>query len=223
MGRALVLFSLLFAFAGPGMGQPTLTLFQDRIEVEGISASGDLVLFGAAREGLGYFNRVRFTREILSADLTGHAELTLERELAPRSVWAVVDLSTGEYALASPRLEGPNEKPLPAEAFISGDTGEVEAVRFDHRVAEALVARAGKDEAPRGVWSVRLADGDPATDADGTFNRSVTLEVAALQPLLGEAAAESFEPGDVVLMIDPDTLEVSVARLGAEAGQGGER
>ena len=221
--RALFCSCLFVLLASPVASQPTLHLSDDRIFVDGLTEGGDVVLFGAAREGLGYFVRLRLTRELLAADAQGRAELSLGRELADRSVWAVIDLTDGEYSLAAPTAEGPREDPFDVNAFQSGSSGELDQVQFSSRVSEVLVARPGRDEQPRGVWSLRLADGDPATDADGAFDQRVTLDVVTLQPLLGEAAPEQLLPGDVVVMINPDTLEISAARLEEAGGTGGER
>jgi hypothetical protein len=222
--HVLALSLLLFCgIADSALGQPTLTLSEDRLYIDGVTPGGELALFGVARRGLDYFIRLELVHEVLAADASGRADFRLELELEPRSVWAVVDLETGVLTLASPSSGGPRETPFAPGALFASRSGEVDRLRHDHRVIEALVVRPGSEAERRGVWSLRLADGDTATDADGSFNRSVTLAASSLEPVSGQVPPSRFEPGDVIIMIDPDDLEVSAMQIAVGPGAGGER
>ncbi len=222
MYRVVLPVLLLLSTATPSHSQLALTFSSNGVLVDGVSPDSELAVFAASRVGLGYFVRVEVVREVLVADEAGHAEYRLPGELAPRSVWAAVDLASGEFALAAPSIDGLSEDPFSAGAFFTSDSGEVDRLRHDHRVIEALVVRPSWDEEARGVWSLRLADGDPATDADGLFDRTVTLALGSLEPLDGGPPPSRFAVGDVVIMIDPDNLQVSAVRLEDATGIGGE-
>jgi len=69
----------------------------------------------------------------------------------------------------------------------------------------------------------RVADGDPASDLDGLFDEAVTFAAEDLERWWGEATLGAFEPGDVVVMVDPSSLAVAVLDVEPPAGQGSER
>ncbi len=226
MHRSALLPLLLVALI-PSLvtAQPALNLGNNAVVFNGASPDGDVAFFSVAKIPLGYSQRVEVRREVVVADATGRAEWALESEPALKSVWAAVDLASGEWALASPEGGLLRQQPLELTAFERDPGGELSTLLYDgHVVAEALVVRTALSAGSPGVWGLRLSDGGDA-DGDGDHNDAIRLHPASLAAI-GEAGAPplAFAPGDVVVLVDPDRLEVSAVRLEeATAGQGGER
>jgi hypothetical protein len=205
--------------------QPTLTFDGSEIRWAGGSSGGEVAWFSVERVPLGYHQRVVIQREVTVADAEGLARWVQPEEPSRGSVWVAVDLDSGELALAAPPGGVLRTQLLPVDAFEADGSQELTAVRYaGHVVAEALLVRTARSETGAEVWGLRANDGG-VSDADGKHDGVVTLSAASLQPVEedGETAG-AFQPGDVLVLIDPDRLQVSTVQLEERSGgQGGER
>jgi len=225
--RSLFFFFILaWLLAGSSLvAQPTLQFAGPTVAFEGATPSGQVAFFSVARIPLGYSQRLEVRRELGLADASGRAEWVVEREPWLGSVWAAVDLASGEFALAAPPGGTLRQRPLDIDAFEQGAGGEFSSLRYSgHVVLEALVVRTAKSQQDEGVWGLRASDGGEA-DGDGEHNDEISLQPSRLEAISeGAPALSAFAAGDVVILIDSDRLEVSALRLKeATDGQGGER
>jgi hypothetical protein len=131
----------------------------------------------------------------------------LNREVAPVSIWVAIDLATGKAALATPEGFPLNRIELPGRGAVPGG-GKPDWVEADRPFVELLVVRPGV-----GAWGGTLGDGGKGDD-DGAYDGRLVASLARLRGLPGSPAApERFSPKDVVVIIDPDRMDVAVRQL----------
>lgn len=191
-------------------GSPITLAFAERsVVARGLEPGDRAVFFGVAREPRPWMERV-VARAVVLEDLDGddQVELTLDAAVAPKSVWAVVELSTGRMAIDGPLADAFSQVDFTGR--VGDDLADTDLVQRSGTDLEMLVVRPG-----RGAWRGRVSDGGPA-DLDGTDDGGVALAVASLVPLdATDARIERIRPGDLVVGIDPSTLEVFAQRVPA--------
>ncbi len=211
------------AAAGPGDGglyfgvqsasaAPELAVsFEEAaVAVSDVTPGGDVAFFSVARVPLGYVQKVVRFHRIEVADALGEARFDLDDPPVPlKSVWAVIDLSTGAYAVAAPDGFHLHEIPFPGKAFEVGAPGVVNRLRNATEELDMLVARPTV-----GVWTLRAWDRSP-NDHDGKDNGNVLTSLGDLQPLdpAWPDPPETFAKNDVVVVILPETLRYYATRL----------
>jgi hypothetical protein len=120
---------------------------------------------------------------------------------------AAVDLASGELTLAVPEGGELHEIDFPQGGI--GPTGRW--LDADRRFLDVLLVRPGS---AGGVWGAGFGDG-AAGDGDGLRNRHLRAALDHLQPIVEGAAGppDRLATGDVVVVVDQDTLDVYAARL----------
>lgn len=224
---------------------PALAFEEAAVTVSGATPEGGVVVFGMGREWTGYTHHVLRMEHLLTADADGALRWELEEGLMPRSVWAAVDLVTGEYTLASPAGHTLERVEPPAE----GLGANARFLEHEGRYLDLLLVRPASKEggeetaAPEetgGFWGIALGDG-AGLDRDGEADSRMTVDLLDLQPLGDSSVApERLRPKDVVIGVDPQSLQIYAKRLadgpdegsddegsdggndGAGNGQGGE-
>jgi len=191
---------------------PTITFDGKQVVASGVTAGGTCVLFGVTRERAHWPTRV-VTRQSLQVDSDGDGRVELEVVTAglANAVWAVVDLTTGGFATASPDGIRHRRVPFAPGALATGRGGGIETVREARELLEVLVARPG----PGLAWRLSAGDGG-LSDADGTHD-------GALHATLGRAWAlgtatdrlAHLVAGDVIIAIDPNRMEILAEQVGA--------
>lgn len=219
--RPLLSFGLLLAIAigAPASAAPPAVSFEEQaVVVSGATASGSVAVFGVS-QGFNGFTAYYLEETALLVDEDGDGSVRLELDLPlskVRSVWAAVDLATGELSLAAPKGEAPRAEELPGDALGADRDRLTVAVQ---RWAYTLWVRPGR-EAGAGAWAAIVGDGG-AADGDGLEDRQVQATVKSFQPVAaGKASAlpapEQMAGGDLVLVVDPETLAISTLRVAAE-------
>jgi hypothetical protein len=209
-GRLLSAAAVVGALASPALAaEPTVSFEEQSVVVTGLPPGGEVSLFGISRgyDGLaGYELR---HDALLTADGEGTVRYELDLPVSLQSVWSAVDLSTGEVGLGVPE-DGVLRLARSQSAFDAERRTVTELRRF----ADIQWVRPGAREVA-GVWGARLGDG-AAGDEDGLEDLSIRAPVSAFAPVRsGEESPvpDRLAPGDVVVVIDPQTLEISVTRL----------
>lgn len=208
--RAFLLSLLLVGLAPlTASAQLALTFEPQAVVANGVTPNAQVAWLGVVRDATGVSNRAWVTQEIGGpADGQGSASLVPSGPLGPKAVWAAVDLSTGGLALAAPEPSPLREEPLGPGALLAGPGGEVDRVLFPHRRAALLLVRPGE-----GAWSLVVGDGS-AADADGAVDNAIVVTLPDLTPLGSSAAPPSaLQSGDVLAIVDPESLTVTAAEL----------
>jgi hypothetical protein len=189
---------------------PAVSFEERAVVVSGLRPNGQVAWFGVAREVEDdWATLVR--REEVAADTDGDGvvRLELDREVPLQSVWVAVDLTNGKVAIAAPDGFALRVAPLPVRGLGRGQgEGSPDYLEIDSTSVEAFVARPGV-----GVWGATAGDGGAGDDGPPR-DRRVRIDLDRLSGRPGNAAApQRFQPRDIVVLVDPDRLVVTVAEL----------
>lgn len=208
----LALPSALAAQAPAATPAPRITFEPQAAVVQGITPNGGVVWFSLAREVADddVATLVRREKILLDEDGDGTVRFSLDREVPLRSIWVAVDLASGELTAAAP--EG---FPLQQVAWrgrgLGRDNARSDTVEDARPFAEVLIVRPGEGG---GAWGLTVGDGS-ITDEDGAADGKIAAALDQMRPLgQGAQPPQRFDPKDVVLLIDPNRMELTVARAG---------
>jgi hypothetical protein len=173
------------------------------VQASGITRGGDAIVFAATIGRYSGMQKLgRHAKVVADDDSDGAITLTVD-ELPVPSVWAVVDLQSGRYAVAAPAGFALRTMDLPSHGWRGG----LQRVDFRRDYLEVLVVRPGA-----GAWTLRVSEGG-ANDDDGALNAVLRTRLARMQRLYGEDAAPRppvVIPKDLLLIIDPHELDYFV-------------
>jgi hypothetical protein len=210
--RALRLLLATGAVLCPGAAfaeAPVIALEEGAVAVSGVTASGRVAWMSIA------FERVDLQAHLSRRDLVlddedgdGVVRVELEGGVPLSSLFAAVDMATGELAVATPEGSPFREVDFPGR----GIGAELRTFEDRRRLLDLLLVRPGGGE-DAGVWSLSLADGGPGDD-DGRQDRSLRARTGDFRPVADSPPPpERLAPGDVLIGFDPETLELFSVRL----------
>jgi hypothetical protein len=128
----------------------------------------------------------------------------IDAAIPQKSVWTVVDVSTGSFSVSAPDGFAPSITSLPSNALGRGTNGVLNRLSKAGDYFDILVVQPGT-----GAWSVTVGDGG-ASDADGSQDGKVSADLGAMTSIGPPVAPpKRFDAGDVLLVIDSKTFEVS--------------
>lgn len=204
--------------AGAGWAAPPEVEFSaSEVSVSGVTPGGRVVAWWLARGVSGYTRwQSRQAEAVVDGDGDGVVTVTPSRGVPEASLWAVVDVASGEYTLASP-LGGPLrevEPPRGLGALVG--RGELDEER---RRVEVLVVRPGTD-GEAGAWAGGVDDGGSG-DGDGVRDGRARAPLGRLEPVGegGGAAPAAFRAGDLVVAGNAEELVFWAHRVGDPGGE----
>lgn len=215
--KILSIGSLLAASSAGAQGNPAtptppelkLAFEANAVVATGVPPGGQVVWFAVARE-IAQRSATIVRREEIAADddKDGAVRFELGRPVPLQSIWVAVDLASGAAAVATPEGYPLRRVDLPGGATGHGG-GKPDWVEDDRGLVEILLVRPGQ-----GAWGATVGDGGQA-DGDGAYDGRL---MAPLDRLRGVGAAapappEHFSPRDVVVVIDPNRMEVGLRQL----------
>ena len=206
--KALAVGLVLLAAAPLSAAPPEISFEPGAVLARGITPKGQAVWFGVAREiSRRSINVVPRHAVTSDEDGDGTVRLELGQEVPLRSVWFVVDLATGEAAVATPEGFPLVEMNLPGNAIPAA----LNRLDLERRFAYLVLVRPGT-----GAWQLRIGDGG-ASDEDGEPDGTLRAALSSLTPVQegGPPPPERFSPRDVLLILDPERLKFSMVRIGA--------
>lgn len=213
MRHAVVFFTLLAGgslLAQEPVLAPQVTVDGPLVDATTLADPGSAVFFGLIWEDLPGTVRISTHAEIVPV-AAGAAAVELTEVEPLRSAWAVVDLTTGVYALTPSDVEMTFEVPPPDRAPAVGlDVQSVYSLLEDRReTIELLVVRPGV-----GAWTHTASDGG-LVDEDGAPDGRLKVNLAAATPV-GETPDifRKLQKGDVVIGFDPYRGEVYALEIG---------
>ncbi|HSN85652.1 MAG TPA: hypothetical protein VL025_02790 [Thermoanaerobaculia bacterium] len=184
---------------------------EQAVVISGLRPNGQAVGFSVAREiSDGSATIVRREEILDDTDGDGTVRFELDREVPWKSIWVAVDLATGGYVLGTPEGFPLRERTLPEAGLVRFAEGP-EALDVAGELAEVLVVRPGL-----GAWGLTAGDGGTLDDGEpGDRRVSFALPVArGLDRIPGNPAApERYRPRDLVVVVDPNRMEVAVTRV----------
>lgn len=210
--RSLCLLALSTSFAlvaaAPLAAQPAISFEPAAVVASGMTPGGQMAWFGVARESKDHAATI-VRRETVATDddRDGAVRLDLGREVPLVSIWVAVDLATGKVAVATPEGFPLRRIALPGAGAVPGGTGP-DRLELNRGYLELLVVRPGS-----GVWGATVGDGGEADD-DGAQDGRVSVALAHLRAGgTSPAAPQSLGPGDLLVAIDPNEMEVAVSQI----------
>jgi hypothetical protein len=212
--RAGAVLAVMVFGAGMAEGQtpaaPQITFQETAVVASGLPPGGKVVWFGVARE---ISERVAtiVRREKISADEDNDGAVRFEvgKKVPFQSIWVVVDLATGKPAVAVPEGYSLSSVPLPAQNLGRGEASEPDWLQDTRGYVEILLIRPGE-----GAWGATVGDGG-RDDDDGAQDGRLRASLPRLRGVgpSPPTPPERFKTGDVVLVIDPNRMEVSAHQL----------
>ncbi|MGA7617465.1 MAG: hypothetical protein WBX15_20055 [Thermoanaerobaculia bacterium] len=206
MRRFALIPTIFFILLTPSMASAVGIEFSDSdLIVTGVTPGGSVSVFGEESEPKTYWtNFVRKDEFLSDADADG--VVRLEGVVLPKSVWVAVDLTTGDYAVASPPGFPLQRFDLPGNALEQGAPGQFNKLRKEINFAEIFWCRPGV-----GAWKATAGD-DGETDEDGAADGKIEISPAGFTG--PSPAPQHFQRGDVIALIHPYTLQVFVTKVG---------
>jgi hypothetical protein len=190
-----------------------VTLEPDAVVATGVTAGGQVVLLGVTREiEPDDFPTARRHLEVLTdTDGDGAVRYSLATGIPLRSLWSVVDMTSGESGLASPEALGTRQVDWRGRGLQRRTDGK-DSVEDQRTLLELVVVRP-QVGAGAGVWALRISDGDES-DADGRIDGRLEGFFDRMQPLAASTPPPSaFQRGDVVLALDPTQTEITLEKV----------
>jgi hypothetical protein len=187
-----------------------ITFEANAVVARGISTGGDAVFFAVLQEQEEYsVASSRRDETLADSDGDGVVRLEMPDGVAMRSIWAVVDARTGNYALAVPqgyrlRMAEDTED----HGLRRDNKGHISHIEKAMGYAEMVVVRPGQ-----GAWLGSAGQGAPS-DADHTDDGKLTLGFDDLYAQ-GKAGASPghLQPGDTVVLIEPVEMQAYAVRI----------
>jgi hypothetical protein len=173
------------------------------ITATGATPRGEVIFFGEAQEPgeytmLTYSHYERFG----NADASGMARVELATDIATTSVWAVVDIASGNYVVTPPAGGAKKSKSAPGGLLRRGAGGDVTGLDFPFAIASILVVRPGV-----GAWEASAAEAGEA-DEKGHGRGRIVTPIPALHAVRDPnlKPISTLQGGDVVVIIEPQYL-----------------
>jgi hypothetical protein len=212
MTRALLLGTALFAVAASGTAAPpTLTFTDDAVVIEGIGEGGRVAAFAVVRDITNFHLTFgRLDALLTDDDKDGVVEWKLERPVPLQSMWAAVDVESGEFAVATPGDYPLRRLAVPANALGASRREGVDALIAEWRaLVEILLVRPGE-----GAWVLTAGADVEGDEDDDRDNGRIATALEDLQPLgTSPPPPKRIAPKDVLVVMDPDTMELYAGQL----------
>ncbi|HEY0781753.1 MAG TPA: hypothetical protein VGE98_04800 [Thermoanaerobaculia bacterium] len=204
-----VFFALLLSFPAAALAQPALTFETQAAVAGGLTPSGPVGWFSVAREITEEYGTTVRRDAVVTADAQGGSRFELDHDLPFKSVWVAIDLTSGAMVAATPP-GFPLQQVAPATGeVVDSFAGLPDGVQESRAAIEILVARPGV-----GAWGLSVARGGTGDANAGGSGSTLRASLSSLTAVgTSPPAPTSYAPSDVVVVIDPDTLEIVFSQI----------
>jgi len=192
---------------------PAITFEASAVVVSGVTPGQAVAWFSVAREATeGGSLIVRREQVTATSSVDGVARFELTQPVPPRSIWAAVDLTTGKFALGTPEDFPLVQNVFKGDTIQADSTGKYDQFLFQDSgtMMEYFVARPGVGAWASTVWDGAIEDTDGLADGKAVAGLA-GMEAAGASP----APPDGLVDGDVVIVIDPNEMQVSVTQAAA--------
>jgi hypothetical protein len=198
----LIAISLTSHFLGSALlaepPTPTLHMTPTTVEAAGMTPGGDVVVVGAVRyseRAVTY--RWQGAESLADGDLDGAVSWTPEPGMRQVSAWVAIDLATGRHAAAfgAPTLARALNLP---EAPLVRSTGRLRAFSLPQGNYQLALVRPGI-----GAWQGLVSDRELSANELGAVG------------VVSKAPSADPQVGDILVVIDLDTVRVLIKELAA--------
>lgn len=209
-GRLLMLITSLIVVDHVAAADDVSIRFDGKVVIASVKKGASAAWLGVSLEihgdGLRLFKRAFIVDD---DDHDGEIHVTLSRDVPRKSLWMVVDLKSGEYAINAPSGDILLTRKAVAEEFLHSRSDDAAARLFHaHPFSTALLVRPGV-----GAWIAHVRDGSPE-DGDGVTNGK-TEAILEKMVSVGNSPGppDDLERDDVIALLDPLTLRIMDGRV----------
>ncbi len=196
------------AHGAPPSPPPAIAFDGTALVVSGLAPGGQAVVFGEAREIADYAATLVRRDEIVTAGADGTARYDLGRAVPQQSMWVVVDLATGGVATAAPEGFRVAASDFHGRGLLRGLLAEADGLEDSRPFLELLVVRPGL-----GAWGATVGDGGLG-DEDGRTDGKLRASLGRMRAVRASGAPpDRFAAGDVVAVVDPTAMELTLVTL----------
>jgi hypothetical protein len=194
----------------PAAAAPILIVQGDSLKASGLTPGRTLFIMGLSRDVVAHEPRMGHAEVELPSKSDGTFELKLLSAAPVQSLWLLIDIPTGRYALTSPGGVLPAPMEFPRNALKSNGSGEIHHIEANLVYVDVVWIRPGV-----GAWRKTVGDGG-RFDADGKPDGKTQLSVDDMKPV-GESLdhPKKIEKGDTIFIFNPRTLAWFVTEVGA--------
>lgn len=199
---AVVVFGLWAVFPVSAKNAVLIT-FEEKAVVAQVTPGSSTAWFLVAQQPTGRGTKLIHGADIhVDDDRDGIVRVALKNSPVPSSVWIVVDLDSGEHAVAAPTGPPLRRKLSPAALHGRGN-GKPARILQRELLTVFMVARPGV-----GAWIAKIEDGTIA-DGDAAPDGEIIAALEKLTPVgKSPAPPDDFQRDDVVVLTNPLTLIV---------------
>jgi hypothetical protein len=210
--RTLVLSSVLIlavAIRASAEIAPEISFEKDAVVASGVTPGGKVVWFSVAREISEHTATIVPRQQIVEDEGNdGTVRFELDGDVPFQSIWVAVDLKTGASAIGVPEGYPLRRYTVPAGNLRRGES-KADWIAETRGYVEVLLVRPDK-----GAWWSPVGDGG-IDDDDGVYDGHLVASLPRLEKVEGstEQAPGSFAANDVVVIVDPNAMEVGLRQL----------
>lgn len=189
---------------------PVVTFTGTTMHAAGITRGGTVAIQGVALTPLRDVSvqMHRIEQLLTDTDNDGAVTYDFKTPIPGRSIWAVADVTSGGYVIASPAEAMKHELPFPATAIRNTAADEFDELVHGQVVVQVLWVRPGT-----GAWVGTTADGG-AGDSDKKNNGRTSAPLSYFRSLTaGGAVPKKVKKDDVLILIDPFEMTFSSTRV----------
>lgn len=203
----LALLATSSATAAPS--RIVVSVAEKEIVVSGVSPGADVYLFGGLQVGHTYYSSLE--RADLTAsddDHDGVVRFAYPKGVPFRSVWIAIDERNGDVGAGTRAGYPLRVSDIPPGAW-KRKSADVDTLAIQHKALEFLLIHPGQ-----GAW-LWQADQGGRRDEDGVDDGILTITPEHMFPAKKGSGKppHAFSAGDIVVAIDPFTLEVVTSRV----------
>lgn len=210
LGLLLLGLSLMPGPAGAqARPEPRIAFAENAVTASGLTPGKAVVFFGVERivDPDHAAELVQHVEE-MAAGADGVSRLELARPVSRRSLWVIVDVESGGFAVASPDGYQIQRRPRPSR-LVAGEGSRADEIEDGPAYLFGLMVRPGE-----GAWTFRGGDGSPL-DQDGDTDGRVRFALDRLEPLPGSPAAPAKARGtDLWFVVDLLKMQIAVHKGG---------
>ena len=175
------------------------------VYIEGMSSAPVSVLVVGLRR-VEYRNVMWMDVQRVVGKGDGTAEVPLREDVAPFTIAVAIDEEDGRTATVGANI-GLAPVRGPIDPLKRDNLGQIMRAEFQTLLAHVLLVRPG-----RGSWSGTIGDGT-ANDEDRRRDHILSVGFRSLKGRDGNGGPDHLLPRDVLAVVDPQTMRVSVIKV----------
>lgn len=204
-----LIVSSAHAQAGVTAAKPVLAISVAGISVDvsGATSRGNVLIFGSAVTQETLATNHIHASGILAADADGKVHMALPSDVGTACVFFVVDMKSGETAIATPTNSPARELPTPKNFLKQGSNKKSDGLVLPFEVVDVVLIRPDQ-----GAWKAEVADGGQNDEDKQANGSSITTFERLKETEKNKKPPKELQKNDILIVIDPLTLGYMLVR-----------